>query len=345
MNISISTYHIKQGDTLASVAEELGVAVDELRKYHNTYCDIKNLIGYDLKGFHEILIPPLNVITELKEKKHIQVKDGELPAYYLSKNFYAKEYQVKEKFEKSLTEDLEVDYLFHIALRETANEGFIAETYCSGFKKQNETMDDKISSLSIACMNSISPIAFTVLAQGKIKGLYNHKDIIQKFLSKKQDIEDFFVGEISKKYINKFQENIGDENFLLKQFSATLLYQTVFPKMDWFHKKTSWEEEWYIVQNSFPVKFRFEAEYNHEDNEFIETIIHGNMQDIYSVQELLRGIKFKEKVDNPASVEIELRYKTHKVTRRFSKGEASVTIWHEEEIYSRQIMTVKEVKN
>ncbi len=57
MNISISTYQVKRGDTLESVAGQLGISAEALKRYHNTYCDLKNLIGSDFRGVQEIMIP------------------------------------------------------------------------------------------------------------------------------------------------------------------------------------------------------------------------------------------------------------------------------------------------
>lgn len=67
MSISIVTYQIKKGDTLQSVAKELAIPAEVLRRYHNTHCELQNLIAYDFNDVHEILIPPHDKIAELIE--------------------------------------------------------------------------------------------------------------------------------------------------------------------------------------------------------------------------------------------------------------------------------------
>jgi LysM repeat protein len=42
-------YTVKKGETLESLADEFGISVDELRRFHNNWCeDIRNQIGYDI---------------------------------------------------------------------------------------------------------------------------------------------------------------------------------------------------------------------------------------------------------------------------------------------------------
>ncbi|HSD07156.1 hypothetical protein [Flavobacterium sp.] len=50
------TYRIRKGDTLESVARELGADSRELRRYHNIYCEIPDLIEADFKSYLEFLI-------------------------------------------------------------------------------------------------------------------------------------------------------------------------------------------------------------------------------------------------------------------------------------------------
>lgn len=109
MNISISTYQVKKGDTLQSVAEELGISAEALKRYHNTYCDLKNLIGVDLKGIQEVIIPSKNQIAELKEVQKQLSYSEKLPALYLNKTFYYPTYEVTESIETLGQEDIKIN--------------------------------------------------------------------------------------------------------------------------------------------------------------------------------------------------------------------------------------------
>jgi hypothetical protein len=54
------TYTIKTGDTLQKVAQELAIAPMELRRYHNIYCEIPDLIEVDFPSHLKILLLPLD---------------------------------------------------------------------------------------------------------------------------------------------------------------------------------------------------------------------------------------------------------------------------------------------
>ncbi|WP_435524284.1 LysM peptidoglycan-binding domain-containing protein [Chryseobacterium indoltheticum] len=294
MNISISTYEVKAGDTLESVAMRLGISPEALKRYHNTYCDLKNLIGSDFNGVQEIMLPPKEKIEELKEnQKNTEMKAG-LPSFYLNQNFYASNYDVTESIEQSGKEGLVLEYSVSLNLRENFEKGFVAEVKTFDFKKNKQTPDDKISILSFACMETIFPIEFIVPMQGKITGFYDYQKIVKNFEAKKPDLEDFFIGEVNKIYIDKFSRSINNENYMLEQFRSALLYQILFPEMDWFRRKKEWEEKVYVVPNSFPVNCKLHTEYNFENLENVEIIIKGDIDDNCSLQELLKGVELKE---------------------------------------------------
>lgn len=344
MNISISTYQVKSGDTLESVSEKLGISAEALKHYHNTYCDLKNLIGHNLNGIHEILIPPSEKIKEIKENQKEIVQTQNLPSVYLTPKFYASNYEVIERFEQYNKEDMEINYSISVKLRETIDKGFVAELKNTDFKKNNQDSDDKISLLSLACMESISPISFLIPAQGKIKGFYDHKSLIKKFESKRSDLEDFFVGEVATSYFDKFHVCITNEAYLLKVFSSTLLYQVLFPEMDWFRRKKEWQENFYFISNSFSLKCTFEIEYNHDNPDVVETIIHGDSIDDCSLQELIKGNRFEEMREEKVSGKIQIKYITDKITKQLLHTDAEVTLWHEDEMYSKHILTLVEKK-
>lgn len=341
MNISISTYEIKYGDTLDSVAEQFGISAEALKRHHNTYCDLKNLIGNDPKGISQILIPPREKIAQIKEKQSEISQLNNLPSIYLTPQFYASDYDVIQRFEENDTEDLEINYSTSVSLVKTNDKGFLAEVKTCDFRKKGQIADDKISMLSLACTDSISPLQFTIPAQGKITGFYDHKNLVKKFENKRSDLEDFFIGDISNAYFIQFYNYLIDENSLLKQFTSTLLYQVLFPKMDWFHRKTEWEENFYVIPNSFPVKCQFNSEYDFQNPSTAEIIIKGKIVEDYSLYELLKGLKFEESPEDKLTGDIELHYTIDKETKQLKKIEASIILFHGEEIYIKQHLKLK----
>ncbi|MGE4513479.1 MAG: hypothetical protein AB7E26_06675 [Chryseobacterium sp.] len=340
MDIGISIYHVEKGDTLQSVAEKLGIPAEILKRYHNTYCNLKNLIGHDLTGIYEIILPSSDKIVEYKKiQKQKEIRQIFLP-FCLTKDFYATKYEVSESFEQPEEENVKITYSVFVRLREDFNKGFIAEVEASDFKKNEQLPDDKISQLSLSCMKNISPIAFWIPAQGKITGFYDHKAIVKRFENSRSVLNDFFIGEVSDNYLNTFYENLKSENDLLKQFCSSLLYQALFPEMKWFQSKKDWKDYYYIVPDSFPVKCHFHRECNFENLNYIEIIIKGKIIEYCSLQELLKGVKIDEFPREQANGEIELKYTFHKESKQLTKVEAGIILLDKENLYQKHSILI-----
>lgn len=187
-------------------------------------------------------------------------------------------------------------------------------------------------------MESIYPIPFIVPFQGKISGIFEFEKLIQRFQKKRSDLETFFIGEVYKVYLDKFERNLGNLDYILKHFSSTLLYQLLFPKMEWFHKNGNWPEDFCFIQNSFPVKCRMNAEYHHTGSETAETLLKGYIEEPISIREILRGVRFTENPEEQAEGEIEFLYRTDKKTKKMLQAEACVILNNEGKLYRKQTL-------
>lgn len=333
MNISILSYQVRKEDTLESVALRTGISAEALKQYHNTYCSLDELIGHNLENVHTILIPPPEKIRELRENNSVVSKQEMRPSRYLFKNFYANNYEVSEHFEKPGTKEVIINYNVSLNVHETKDRGFIIETESYGFIKNNEVPDDKISMLSLSFMKAFYPVAFIVPAQGSISGLYDYQKMIRRFGKKLEEPESFFVGEISQDYINKLRDYLNNEKLLLEKLRSAMLYQFLFPKMEWFHINKPWEEKLYIVQNSFPVNCMMEAEYDESGNN-IQTILRGKAKDNCSLQELLMGRRFPQNPEELVSGEITCEYQTDKDTQQLLKVTVKIILKNKDKIFS-----------
>ena len=66
-------YIVKKGETLQSLAQEFGISVDELRRFHNNWCeDIRDQIGYDIWEGKK-----LTVEKEKLPKEELQQRENE----------------------------------------------------------------------------------------------------------------------------------------------------------------------------------------------------------------------------------------------------------------------------
>ncbi|KQR94395.1 hypothetical protein ASG01_00460 [Chryseobacterium sp. Leaf180] len=333
----ILIYDVQSGETLDTIGQKVGMTGDQLKEFHNANCEKMDKLWFNnLVGVRQIIIP-----KEYKNPEEVRKeKAKELPPASVTRDFYAKKYNIKESFSGLTENTFELEYSVDVNFRNKENNlpEEIAEVRCYDFKKNDNTPDDKMSSVALACMESIYPIAFLVPMQGKISGIYLFEDLKKRFDNKRPDLEDFYVGEVYQKYLNKFNQSLSNEEFTVKQLSSTLLYQLLFPKMEWFHKTGNWTEAFYLIQNSFKIKCEMSAEYDHTDSEMVQTFIRGNISDPLSLQELLRGVRFDKEPEEPADGEIDFRYTTNKFTKKMTEAEVSLVLKTDNELYSKQIL-------
>lgn len=341
MEDSFLIYEVKDTDSLGSIAGGIGMTAEELRDFHNANCGEAGLLWFNgLTGIQKVLIP-----KNYKSATQIRKENSDAaPSKSVSPEFYAEKYQVVESYESDFENKLEINYTLEIQLtkiEENHVENFVASVHCYDFKKNGEKPDDKMSELSIACAESIAPIKFIISNEGKISGIFEFEKLRKTFEEKRKDLEDFFIGEVSKKYMDKFAESLSNKQYFEKQLRSTLLYQVLFPKMGWFHRESEWKEDFHPVKNSFSTPCSFNINFNHLNEQEIETDIKGEILDKVSLQELLCGKRLNEEPEEAVVGLLELKYNTDKVTKQMLKAEAGIALFHKGEMYRKQKIVIE----
>ena len=327
MEIDFLQYQARNGDTLTSIASRLGMTGEELKLFHNSHCQRIDKIWFENLNDVKNIIVPTNFKTEQQKE---QERKNTLPSQ-LSDSFFAKIYSVNEIFESPFESPVNIEYIIELDLRKDRSTGQHLLIYNQkDFKSDGNVPDDKVSSLSIACMQSIMPIEFTIGGDGKITGLADHKKITDTFTHQRKELEDFYIGEVSQNYLDAFEKSIHDELFFLQQLQSTLLFQTLFPTIDQFQKKTKWTEPFYFLQNSFPVRCEMEIEQTNGDDSSILTILKGKITERCTAREIMRGIRLKESAAEPAQGSIVLEYITHLKNKNLLQAKTSVVLSHDE---------------
>lgn len=337
MEFDFMQYKVRHGDTLTSIASRLDMTGEELKLFHNSHCKKMDRIWFENLNEVKSVLVPVHFQTEKKKDEEIKNK---LPLSKLSDSFFTKAYSITEIFESPFEPSLTIDYKIELEVRRDKNKNLYIVSYRQeDFKTNGKAPEDKMSELSIACMKSIMPIDFILSESGKITGFADHKNISKTYADQRKDL-DFFAGEISEHYKDTFEKKLSDEKFFLKQLQSTLLFQTLFPKMEWFHKNTDWTESFYFSQNSFPVECNMGIEQENEDQDHITTILTGNSTEFYSLQELKTGTKYNEPVEDPVSGEFIIQYTTHKKNKTLLQASATINLWRDEESIKQHTITI-----
>lgn len=338
MDENVSLYQVRPGDTLEKIAGTIGMTGNQLKDFHNTHCGkMEKLWFNNLLGVRQVIVP-----KEYKSPEQIRKeKEKELPPSRVTREFYAMGYTVKESFSDRLGIPLEIEYKIDVLFKGKSDiylTDEIVDVKCYDFKKNGTTPDDKMSTIAVACMDAIYPISLVISSQGKIADIYHFEELSKRFERKRLELEEFFIGKVYHTYLEKFWQNLQQKNSFIKKLSSSLLYQTLFPQMEWFHKTSNWTQEFYLSQNSFPVKCSMNVEYNHEDPEFVQTLLLGQINDTFSLQEILRGKSIDDPSQNLADGQIAFRYITDKKTKTLNHADASVKFMNDDELYRQQTL-------
>lgn len=338
MDDNILLYDIQAGETLEIIGHKFGMTSDELKDFHNAHCNKMDRLWFtNLTGVNNIIVP-----KSYKNPEQIKAeRTKELPSSSVSSDFYADTYLVEESYSGILLNSFQLAYKIQISFRnkkEYDDPFEIADIYTYDFLKNGSNPDDKMSSIALACMESIFPISFTIPIHGRISGFYEFENLKKRFEEKRGDLEEFFVGDVYRAYLNKFSVNLIKKDYVLNLLSSSLLYQILFPKMDWFHRTEHWTEQFYFLSNSMLLKCAMFATYNHAEKDFVETRLKGVLKELFSLQEILRRQPFDDRCQELEDAEINLLYKTDKKTKKMIEAEASIIFRKDSEIFREQTL-------
>jgi len=226
-------YKIRKGDTLDSVALELGIDARELRRYHNIYCPLPDLIEADFKSHLELVIlapeKSANEIKDEEEKKPEKVilgKDYRLP---FSPERTDKNYKVKytSKIDdeidvlelkmnvKWIAVDASKYHLFEIARA--------ADIYING--RLHDTM---ISGLAVKTAQVLYPLKIVVDEFGKWIDIYNYTEVESRWGKIKNEILDYYEGEVVESYIENTEHVLENPERLLESLRSDYFLRTFF---------------------------------------------------------------------------------------------------------------------
>lgn len=323
-------HKVRPDDTLTSLAKRINISENDLKEFHNQNCGKMNKLWVsNLKGIDFVLIPT-HFITE-EEQEHQNRKMLPSENYFL--NFHASQYDVEENFEQPGKQNFKFNYTVNLNIQQKKR-NFVADIELKNYTKNGNVPDDKISSLSLDCMKTIYPISFELSENGTIQSSFRNQKIIEKFKSKRNDIEDFHIGEIVKTYLETFEQNISNESYFLKQIQSNILHQILFPNLKSFNKKTFWKDKFTVYPNSFPLEFECKTEHEFENEKYIHTTISGNLSENCSLRELLKGMRIEdENIDDYVQVEIEINYLTDKILKQLIEVKSSFKIWFQDELF------------
>jgi hypothetical protein len=227
------TYKIIKGDTLQSVAQKLRIEDRELRRYHNTYCKIPDLIESGFKPFTKFLIlapekaeGSLDVVVEKETRKVIFANDYRLP--FIPRGI-SKDYSVKyifkigsqiDKMEMGvnvswLATDQNKYHLFEI--RKSVNL-FI----------DNSEPDRIMDAMGAQIVQVLYPLKIVVDDSGKWIDIHNYDEIVNRWQNKKRKLLEYYKKGIVPKYLEESELALISSATLLESLNSDYFLRSFF---------------------------------------------------------------------------------------------------------------------
>lgn len=338
MNENLLIYNVLPGETLDDIAVKVGMSPAEVLDFHNINCGSAGLLwANSLIGISKIVIPRKHKSTSEALAEKIRF----LPDKIYTEQFLAHNYSVKESFDED-EKIINLNYQTDISLKKDAGNFFVALKNHS-FTKNGQSADDKITMLSLACMDAVWPVFFSISENGKLSGVSQFKDLHSTFKSKRVGIEEFHTGEVVGRFLNRFQENLENEAYFFTRMSSSMLYQVLFPEVDLFHRDTNFERKWVLFPNSFPVNCNFTISRDFSDEDYSTVIFNGKTVEDVSLQEVLLGTKRKNNEEERLDGTVSIMYRISKEHKKLVKAEASVVLKYDEKNYFTHQLTLEEI--
>ena len=268
------TYKIRKGDTLQSVARELGVDAQDLRRHHNIYCRIPDLIEADFKSHLELLIlPPEKKEAKTNdeiEKKRRKVSFGDDNRLHFSPERTNENYKVQYTSEvgdevdvtemnvnvKWLAVDKNKYHLFEI--------NRASDIYING-----KVPDTKMNELAAKTAKVLYPLKIVVDEFGKWVAVYNHNEIESRWEKIKNEILDYYEGEVAETYIEQIEYALENEDTLLASLRSDYFLRAFFNSI----------HIGYTADYSFKNEITFPLEKNKESVFKVEQKVASHLDD------------------------------------------------------------------
>lgn len=226
MSLTPKTCKISKGTTLEELSRFFNLTPEQLKRYHNTYCPLEDLIGYDIPSHVTIIyVPPED--KETREK--IFNPSGGNFISYKSKNTldnkksYQRRYGVIQKTFRNDEEKLKMHYEIEIKKTNTNVEINRYPVYINHQRPDLliEQMADKIG-------NILYPLQLGLNENGTIKEIVNFKEIDLRWRNLKPDLQDYYKGETAEQIIKKIDTQLKSKSRTLNKIKNSLFYLLYF---------------------------------------------------------------------------------------------------------------------
>lgn len=228
------TYKIKKGDTLLSVAMQLGIEPSFLRSHHNRFCpSIKDLIEVDFPYHLEyVILAPVEVelTDDEKEKSRKKIHQGD-SVFSLSlanpqiNNTYGVLYTIENgEVTTTLKQKINVNWKGR-----SENNFYFFELDRIGNIYINDTAaDSMVEDIAEKASAALYPLLVVVDQNGKWVYINNFNQIEERWQETKKQILKYYKGDHVEKYLSIYDKNLENSDTLFLSLSKDWFLNAFF---------------------------------------------------------------------------------------------------------------------
>jgi hypothetical protein len=228
------TYKIKKGDTLLSVAMQLGIDPSFLRSHHNRFCpSIKDLIEADFPYHLEyVILAPVEVelTDDEKEKNRKKINKGD-GTFSLSlsnpqiNNSYGVLYTIENgEVVTTIKQKINVNWKGR-----SENNFYFFEVERIGNIYINETAaDSMVEDIAEKASAALYPLLVVVDQNGKWVYINNFNQIEERWQETKKQILKYYKGDYVEKYLSIYDKNLENSDTLFLSLSKDWFLNAFF---------------------------------------------------------------------------------------------------------------------
>ncbi|MCL9806795.1 LysM peptidoglycan-binding domain-containing protein [Flavobacterium amniphilum] len=248
-------YTIQKGDTLQSVAKQLNLTTEEIRAYHNIYCELPDLIGYDFSNNLKTLILSQ---TPIEDKENVSKRSA--PNFIQLKSILKK---INYGVMFTVTTGDEVTTMhYEVSVqcvdKQPSEHHLFEINRASKIFINHVEADTIINELAEKVSESLYPLVLVVNKNGRWEEVYNTAEIKKRWANHKQKILDEYQGREIENYLAVFEQSIDNKSSLNESLQKDWFLNAFFSGIYMKHNEELTSEstvDFPLLVNSNPLRY------------------------------------------------------------------------------------------
>jgi len=327
---------IPKGSTLDEMASFFDVEKDYLRRYHNIYCDLDDLIENEIpRHLVKLFVPPKN-----KEYERVlmsgQAVSAFSPADILEKSrLFHKEYGVIQTSYDNEAKSKRISFLMEIGKIDVFKYSINRKTIYINHHAPDlvlEKMAEKAGSIFF-------PLEVETLPNGNLKQITNIEDIRKRWKILRPEMVNYYKGPLADNLIGRIDKDLGNKYQIQDRILASLFYRLYFLPFRDYVKNMEREFDLYLPLFPFKRKVRYQVKIAEQPSlsETGKMLLHikGKLADTRMFFEIMNGKMPLERQEEDITIKcggnIDALYKFNKEDGSLASLEANIILNSEDQ--------------